>query len=197
MLYPNKIIVSSLIKYRLFSVSCFFKKSHYETLGVTPNANISDIKKAYYNLSLLYHPDKSGENEENLKKFRAVTEAYEVLSNIHTKKLYDRGVLRRTSVDSPPKPSSKRKITYVPQESGRTPLYDFETWSREHYGQTVLRRATAKQRYYDILQEKHSHEGNNRIRVILTGVVFFGGFMTILNFLEEDVDVPKNHKKEK
>jgi len=34
-------------------------RTHYDSLGLTPKATQADIKKAYYNLSLKYHPDKN------------------------------------------------------------------------------------------------------------------------------------------
>lgn len=36
----------------------------YSLLGITVNSNLSDLRKAYYNLSLLCHPDKGGNNHE-------------------------------------------------------------------------------------------------------------------------------------
>tara|TARA_B100000674_G_scaffold107501_1_gene78983 strand:+ start:238 stop:1512 length:1275 start_codon:yes stop_codon:yes gene_type:complete len=38
----------------------------YQLLGVTTNSTLSDIKKAYYSLSLLCHPDKGGKKEDML-----------------------------------------------------------------------------------------------------------------------------------
>ncbi len=63
----------------------------YEALGVTEEATDREIKKAYRKLSIKYHPDKNQGNEEALKKFNAVRDAYEVLSNEEKKILYDTG----------------------------------------------------------------------------------------------------------
>lgn len=65
-------------------------KDHYSSLGISPKSTQADIKAAYYKLSMVYHPDKS-DTAEHSKKFRAITEAYEVLGNVKTRKLYDRG----------------------------------------------------------------------------------------------------------
>ena len=36
----------------------------YDLLGVTINSSLKEIKKAYYNLALLCHPDKGGSNND-------------------------------------------------------------------------------------------------------------------------------------
>lgn len=67
------------------------RASHYDVLGITPNATQSDIKSAYYRLSMIYHPDKSAGSAESVAKFRTITAAYEVLSNYRLRKMYDKG----------------------------------------------------------------------------------------------------------
>ncbi|KAF5176329.1 Chaperone protein dnaj [Thalictrum thalictroides] len=50
----------------------------YDLLGVSQTANSSEIKKAYYKLSLKHHPDKNPDPESR-KIFVKVANAYEVL----------------------------------------------------------------------------------------------------------------------
>ena len=64
---------------RKFSSSGSSSESHYETLGLKPSATQAEVKAAYFELSKLYHPDKTKGSEESLDKFRSITEAYEVL----------------------------------------------------------------------------------------------------------------------
>ncbi len=64
-------------------------KDYYELLGVSRNASIDEIKKAYKKLALKYHPDRNPGNKEAEEKFKEITAAYEVLSNPEKKANYD------------------------------------------------------------------------------------------------------------
>lgn len=55
-------------------------KNYYEILGVTPDSDVSEIKAAYRKLARKYHPDVN-DSAEAVAKFKAVTEAYETLSD--------------------------------------------------------------------------------------------------------------------
>lgn len=62
---------------------------YYDVLGVTKDASIDDIKKAYKKLAIKYHPDKNRGNEAMSEKFKEISQAYEVLSNPEKRELYD------------------------------------------------------------------------------------------------------------
>lgn len=63
---------------------------YYKVLGVGRDASPSQIKKAYHQLALKYHPDKNTDNrEEAERRFKEVSEAYDVLSDEQKKKIYD------------------------------------------------------------------------------------------------------------
>jgi DnaJ family protein B protein 4 len=65
-------------------------KDFYDTLGISRGASDSEIKKAYRKLAMKWHPDKNQDNKEAAeKKFKAVSEAYEVLSDPKKKDKYD------------------------------------------------------------------------------------------------------------
>lgn len=66
-------------------------KAHYDTLGVSKNANETEIKKAYRTLSLKYHPDRNTDSDAKLK-FQEINAAYEILSDPQKRKLYDMGI---------------------------------------------------------------------------------------------------------
>lgn len=60
------------------------RKDWYKILGVSKTASMSEIKKAYKKLALLWHPDKNVENREEAEaKFREIAAAYEVIVCSH------------------------------------------------------------------------------------------------------------------
>lgn len=67
------------------------KLDYYVILGIPKTASESDIKKAYYKLALRWHPDKNRDNQvEAEKKFKEISEAYEVLADKQKRVTYDR-----------------------------------------------------------------------------------------------------------
>ena len=63
---------------------------HYETLGVSRDAGEDQIKKAYRKLARELHPDVNPAPEAQ-ERFKAVTHAYEVLSDPDSRRNYDMG----------------------------------------------------------------------------------------------------------
>ena len=57
------------------------KRDYYEILGVSKNADSTEIKKAYRKMAIKYHPDKNPDDNESEAKFKEAAEAYEVLSH--------------------------------------------------------------------------------------------------------------------
>jgi len=66
------------------------RPDYYKVLGVDKKASQDDIKKAYRRLARKYHPDTSKEPDAE-NRFKAVSEAYDVLSDEEKRRQYDRG----------------------------------------------------------------------------------------------------------
>ncbi len=64
------------------------KRDYYEILGVGRDAAEGEIKKAYRQMALKYHPDKNPGNKEAEDKFKEAAEAYEILSDGDKRRRY-------------------------------------------------------------------------------------------------------------
>src|SRR5580692_5541450 len=65
------------------------KKDYYEILGVKKSASADDIRKAFRKLARKYHPDVNPGDKSAEEKFKALSEANEVLSDPKKRKIYD------------------------------------------------------------------------------------------------------------
>lgn len=63
--------------------------SYYEILGVSRDASAEVIKKAYRKMAMKYHPDHNQGDPESEAKFKEAAEAYEVLSDLQKRRIYD------------------------------------------------------------------------------------------------------------
>ncbi len=66
------------------------QKDYYQTLGVGRTAKPEEIRKAYRRLARKHHPDLNPGNKASEEKFKAISEAYEILSDGKKRQIYDR-----------------------------------------------------------------------------------------------------------
>jgi molecular chaperone DnaJ len=65
------------------------KRDYYEVLGLSNGASEADIKKAYRQMAIKFHPDKNPGDAKAEEKFKEAAEAYEILSDGNKKARYD------------------------------------------------------------------------------------------------------------
>ncbi|VEN61379.1 unnamed protein product [Callosobruchus maculatus] len=180
-----KYIKLFLSQVRLMSKSAK-SKNHYDSLGISKESTQGEIKSAYYKLSMVYHPDKNPNDAASSQKFRDITAAYEVLGNIKTRKLYDRGLymgsMGHSSVAEEPKDEpidrfhqSRETRSRPPTPTGKTPIYDFDEWSKQHYGATFRRMQTNKEnaRIYQMHRQMEQNSAKAESVLFLLALVFF------------------------
>ncbi|MBX7245809.1 MAG: J domain-containing protein [Candidatus Sumerlaeaceae bacterium] len=69
----------------------------YKVLGVSDSASADEIKKVYRSLAKKYHPDKNKGNKQAEDKFKAISQAYDILGDPDKRKKYDE--LKRSGFD--------------------------------------------------------------------------------------------------
>ncbi|PHT34020.1 hypothetical protein CQW23_25820 [Capsicum baccatum] len=63
---------------------------YYNILKVSRNASEEDLKRSYKRLAMKWHPDKNNQNKKEAEaKFKQISEAYDVLSDVQKRQIYD------------------------------------------------------------------------------------------------------------
>lgn len=83
--------------------------NYYKILGIVDFSTSQEIKIAYRKLSKKFHPDLNEGDKFFEEKFKELQNAYEVLSNIDTKRIYDENLRKTYPVDFNP---VNEKATY-------------------------------------------------------------------------------------
>src|SRR6516162_2895516 len=75
----------------------------YEVLGVKPDASADEIGTVYRKLAKQFHPDLNPGKPEAEERFKAVSAAYDLLSDPEKRARYDRGEIDESGAERPPR----------------------------------------------------------------------------------------------
>jgi len=87
---------------------------YYQILGVSPDASIEDIKKAYRKQALETHPDRNPNDARAEERFKKISEAYGVLMDARKRAQYDE--YRRFGTHRPSGGTSRTGFGYSQEE---------------------------------------------------------------------------------
>ncbi|CAH0555808.1 unnamed protein product [Brassicogethes aeneus] len=109
---------------------------YYKVLEVPKGATNAEIKKAYRKLALKWHPDKNPDNmDDATKKFKEISEAYEVLSDESKRKIYD---TRSTRTSAARSSRSYRSSYFDPHNPFSQRYFDKKRRMYDQYGKEGL-----------------------------------------------------------
>jgi DnaJ-class molecular chaperone len=95
---------------------------YYKILGVTKDSNQIQIRKAFRQLALQYHPDKNKNSEESKQKFMEIVKAYEILSDERARERYDSNTVNNKNI---------QKFNWTPPADFAN-FYSYENLKREY-----------------------------------------------------------------
>ena len=111
------------------------KKDYYEILGVKKSASADDIRKAFRKLARKYHPDVNPGDKSAEEKFKALSEANDVLSDPKKRKIYDQVGFYSDNID--PATAEAYARAGGAAESPEARREDFRRWRGQAGGQGV------------------------------------------------------------
>jgi DnaJ-class molecular chaperone len=126
----------------------------YTTLGVKRDASQDDIRRAYRELAKKHHPDLNPGNVKAEERFKTISSANELLSDVAKRTRYDAGEIDATGQERPPQPSYR---DYAEGSVGRRYSQagpDTSGWNAQDLGDM----------FGSIFGEDHRSRGDGQVR---------------------------------
>lgn len=147
-------------------------QDYYSVLGISRNATMADINRAYKALALQWHPDKNATNKEKAERmFRLIAEAHNVLGNEVSRQRYDSNLHKNTLTKSPS--ATLRAYCYIvptfPRQGSTQQSCSYTqnpVANYPHYSMTSMYRPMASTSHhpmygYNLYQPSSSHYAYN------------------------------------
>lgn len=157
---------------------------YYAVLEVNRKATHEEIKRAYYKLSKIYHPDRNKGSAEASIKFHAVSTAYEVLGNYKLRKMYDKGFLTAQYMPEAIKKEDEEPVEHeafyrsrsqrsnIPEVQEKSSSFNVDNWTKHHYDKQRVEHSKAKERFEEKRRVKQVGEFKTNLEyLMLFGVV--------------------------
>lgn len=142
-------------------------KNYYHILGVKESASPDEIKKAYRQLAIKYHPDHNPGNESAEDQFKLISEAYAVLIDAAKRSEYDRSRMDQAA-------RAARTAHSGPKQYQSRPGHQAGfSYSQEDIFREFFKSAYARQAFKDMASE--FRKSGYRFDENFFNRVFFGG----------------------
>ena len=104
--------------------------NYYQILNIKKNSSQDEIKKAYRQAAIFWHPDKNKSSNAH-EKFVQISEAYEILSNVEKRQLYDKIYSEYFDRKSDIQVSQVKKEESKKSYASKAEYAQYEKWVKE------------------------------------------------------------------
>ena len=107
---------------------------YYLMLGVAPHASAREIRAAYHQLALKYHPDRNPGNPQAEEKFKQINAAYQILSAPKKRAAYD----QKTGISAAPHPKDDAE-SFKQRTDGFSDFFNTANQAASYWGRPGFR----------------------------------------------------------
>jgi curved DNA-binding protein CbpA len=171
------------------------EKNYYELLGVERTASLDEIKQAFKDIVIVYHPDSnffseivgdSSNSPEEIALFKKITHAYQTLINKEKREEYDKE-LNKSDLQKGRQPTTEwirpdGAVTKERRRGQKQPtITDLQKYQQQYRERQMQRAKTAT--VAEILEETHSEKKTSLIIIVWATSLFVIAAMILAAFL--------------